>query len=152
MLIAESTKRSAWRMRLASIPQRAALTAAVNNVSDLMIVGENRGYQVLLGQLGASSVDWTIRFWTATENVFKVRERLTSEAKLQLMMAEIEIPFPQMQLHITPKGMQEMTQQMAQEKVSPLVQDSAPEPEQTSAMSSAASPVRPRMRRAGEAA
>lgn len=135
---------------------RAALTAAVNNVSDLMIVGENRGYQVLLGQLGASSVDWTIRFWTATENVFKVRERLTSEVKLQLIQAAIDIPFPQMQLHITPKGLQEMTQdttqQMAQEKVSPLMQDSAPELEQTSAMSSAPSPVRPRMRRAGEAA
>lgn len=118
---------------------RAALTAAVMSVADLMIEGEGRGYQVILGQLGSSSVDWTIRFWTATSNVFQVKERLTSEVKVQLTKAAIEIPFPQMQLHLTPKSLQEML---------PTVQDSAPEPEQP--MTPA--PVRPRMRRAGEAA
>ncbi len=111
---------------------RTALTAAVTNLSDLMIPGENRGYQVLLGQLGASSVDWTVRFWTATENFAKTRERLTGEVKLQLMKAEIDIPFPQMQLHISP----------------PAIQEIAPQAEQTSAVT----PVRPRMRRPGEAA
>ncbi len=36
---------------------RAALDRAATNLSDLMIPGEGRGYQVLLGQLAASSVD-----------------------------------------------------------------------------------------------
>jgi small conductance mechanosensitive channel len=116
---------------------RAALTQAVMNVSDLMIPGENRGYQVLLGQLGASSVDWTIRFWAATDNVFKARERLTMEVKTQLMKAEIDIPFPQMQLHISQKDLPEKH-----------LQELAPQTEYPSAIS----PVRPRMRRSGEAA
>ncbi len=118
---------------------RAALTQAAMNLSELMIPGETRGYQVLLGQLGASSVDWTIRFWTATTNVPLVRERLTCEIKMQLAKAQIDIPFPQMQLHLASAALREI--------VSPE-QDSAPETEQPSATS----PVRPRMRRAGEAA
>ena len=126
---------------------RAALTAAVTNMADLMIPGETRGYQVLLGQLGASSVDWTIRFWTATQNVALTRERLTSEIKLQLMKAEIDIPFPQMQLHLSPSGLQHLAPSGLQ-NLAPQIQDSAPEMEQPSATS----PVRPRMRRSGEAA
>ncbi|MCC6509429.1 MAG: mechanosensitive ion channel family protein, partial [Pirellulaceae bacterium] len=108
---------------------RAALTAAALGMSDLMIQGEKRGYQVLLGQLGPSSVDWTVRFWAATENVFLVRERLTQAIKQQLTEAGIEIPFPQMQLHISPKSVQEL----------------APESEEHAA----SMPVRPRMRRVG---
>lgn len=108
---------------------RAALIAAAMNLADVMIPGEDRGFQVLLGQLSASSVDWTIRFWTATPNVFQTRERLTQEIKLQLGRAEIEIPFPQMQLHISPKSEQLL----------------APE----SGDMQANMPVRPRMRRPG---
>jgi small conductance mechanosensitive channel len=117
----------------ASLDQtRAALTAAATNLADMMIPGEGRGFQILLSQLSASSVDWTVRFWTATPNVFATRERLTQEIKLQLGRAEIEIPFPQMQLHISPKEGQLL----------------APESEDMSANL----PVRPRMRRSGNEA
>ncbi len=108
---------------------RAALTAAAMSLSDIMIAGDKRGYQVLLGQLGPSSVDWTIRFWTATENVFAARERLTQEIKVQLMRAGIEIPFPQMQLHLSSTSREQL----------------APETQEASANF----PMRPRMRRAG---
>lgn len=106
---------------------RTALTTAVAGLNDLLIPGENRGFQVMLTQLGSSSVEWTIRFWTAKQNVFAVRERLTQEIKLQLDWAGIEIPFPQMQLHISPNSRQ------------PLAPESGEYP--------ANMPVRPRMRR-----
>ena len=111
---------------------RAALTAAATALSEMMIAGERRGFQVMLTQLGASSVEWTIRFWAATSEVFATRERLTFEIKTQLDRAGIEIPFPQMQLHISPD-----TQRPA-----------APENEQNAANI----PVRPRLRRSGSEA
>ena len=80
---------------------REVLTACAEALADKMIVGTGRGYQILLTNLGASSVDWTIRFWTAKENYFAVKEELTSEVKRQLDAHSIGIPFPQMQLHVS---------------------------------------------------
>jgi small conductance mechanosensitive channel len=112
---------------------RTALTAAAAVLSDMMIAGENRGCQVMLTQLGSSSVEWTVRFWAAKQNLFAVRERLTQEIKLQLDRAGIEIPFPQMQVH--------------------LAADSARGLAPENGEYSANMPVRPRMRRTnGEAA
>lgn len=111
---------------------RAALTAAATAMSDMMIAGEKRGFQVMLTQLSTSSVEWTVRFWAATSDVFQVRERLTQEIKVQLERAGIEIPFPQMQLHFSPN----------------LKDIEAPE----SLKSLANGPMRPRMRRSGSEA
>jgi small conductance mechanosensitive channel len=80
---------------------RAVLVASAEALADKMIVGEKRGYQIILSNLGASSVDWTVRFWAATDDFFEVRERLTTEIKRQLDAHQIQIPFPQMQLHIS---------------------------------------------------
>lgn len=80
---------------------REVLTRCAEALADLRIDGEGRGYQIVLSNLGASSVDWTVRFWTATENYFAVKEALTVEIKQQLDASGIDIPFPQMQLHIT---------------------------------------------------
>jgi len=80
---------------------RAVLVASAEALADKMITGEKRGYQIILSNLGASSVDWTVRFWAATEDFFEVRERLTTEIKRQLDAHQIQIPFPQMQLHIS---------------------------------------------------
>lgn len=111
---------------------RTALTAAATALPDLMIPGEQRGFQVMLTQLAQSSVEWTVRFWTAKENVFATRERLTQEIKMQLDRAGLEIPFPQMQVHFSPRS-----------------EHAAPE----NGHDSANMPVRPRMRRSnGEAA
>lgn len=111
---------------------RAALTAAVGAVSDLVVEGDNRGYQIMLTQLAASSVEWTVRFWTPKQNVFAARERLIQEIKVQLDRAGIEIPFPQMQVHLSPSS------------------GAAVAPE--NGEYSANVPVRPRMRRTGSEA
>ncbi len=80
---------------------RAVLVASAEKLGDKLIRGDGRGYQILLTNLGASSVDWTVRFWTASENFFAVKEALIAEIKRQLDEHDIEIPFPQMQLHLT---------------------------------------------------
>lgn len=80
---------------------RSVLTNCAESLAEFMVTGKDRGYQVLLSNLGASSVDWTIRFWTKTEDYFTVKETLTAAIKRQLDECGIEIPFPQMQLHVT---------------------------------------------------
>jgi small conductance mechanosensitive channel len=106
---------------------RTALLSAAAAISDLLVPGEKRGYQVLLGLLGASSVEWTVRFWTRTDTLFVARERLTAEIKTQLERVGIEIAFPQLQLHMTPASGQALPPE-SRENV-------------------ANSPLRPRMRR-----
>lgn len=79
---------------------RNVLAESAESLSEYLVHGEGRGYQIVLSNLGGSSVDWTVRFWTTAENYFTVKEALTSEIKQQLDIANIEIPFPQMQVHL----------------------------------------------------
>lgn len=80
---------------------RAVLTRCVESLQDKMIEGENRGYQILLSNLGPSSVDWTVRFWAESKMFFQVKEALTSAIKRGLDDAGLEIPFQQMQIHVS---------------------------------------------------
>ncbi len=79
---------------------RSVLMACAESLGDKMVTGEGRGYQVLLTNLGASSVEWTVRVWANAADFFAVKERLTTEIKRQLDNHGLEIPFPQMQLHV----------------------------------------------------
>lgn len=79
---------------------REVLTRAAEALSEKTVEGEGRGYQIVLTNLGASSVDWTVRLWAESADFFAVKEALTAEVKRQLDDAGIDIPFPQMQLHI----------------------------------------------------
>lgn len=54
---------------------------------------------VLLG-LGASSVDWSVRVWAPTADWFTVQQRLLRDIKVRLDKEGIEIPFPQMDVHM----------------------------------------------------
>ncbi len=121
---------------------RRVLTECAESIGDLMIRGEGRGYQILLVNLGASSVEWTVRVWTATENFFAVREKLTVEIKRQLDLNELEIPFPQMQLHLRDKD-------HASKAVS-AVHALMPTPKMNSLPSEAIRPTRVRPRARGE--
>lgn len=80
---------------------REVLTAAAESLGDTIVSGEGRGFQILLSNLGASSVDWTVRAWVKSKNFFPAKEKLTVAIKNQLDERGIEIPFPQMQLHIS---------------------------------------------------
>lgn len=85
----------------ASIAQtRQTLEAASESLNEFVIEGEGRGYQVVLGDLGDSSVQWTVRFWTQAENFLPVKEKLTEAVKNHLDAAGIGIPFPQLDVHL----------------------------------------------------
>ncbi len=55
---------------------------------------------VVLGELGASSVDWSVRIWVETSNYWPTKDALTRSVKNALDEASIGIPFPQMDIHV----------------------------------------------------
>ncbi|MEZ6131661.1 MAG: mechanosensitive ion channel [Planctomycetaceae bacterium] len=79
---------------------REVLANAAESLQNRMVVGEGRGYQVVLGTLGDSAVNWTVRFWTRAENYWPVTEALTEAVKNHLDEAGIGIPYPQMEIHV----------------------------------------------------
>jgi small conductance mechanosensitive channel len=56
--------------------------------------------QVYLVELGASSIDWSVRVWSSAADYWAVRERLTHDIKAALDGVGIAIPFPQMDVHL----------------------------------------------------
>ncbi len=56
---------------------------------------------ISLTNLGASSVDWTLRVWANADAFGSVKEGLIRAVKNSLDNAGIEIPFPQMDVHLS---------------------------------------------------
>lgn len=83
---------------------RSVLEKAAESLNDKMIQGEGRGYAIVLGDLGDSSVNWTVRFWTNAGDFWPVKEALTRAVKQHLDEAGIGIPFPQMDVHLDKVG------------------------------------------------
>lgn len=60
--------------------------------------------QVLVGTLGASSVDLSMRCWVGTDDFWPVHFDLTKKSKLAIEAAGYSIPYPQQDVHIIPSG------------------------------------------------
>ncbi|MEO1010101.1 MAG: mechanosensitive ion channel domain-containing protein [Bacteroidota bacterium] len=61
--------------------------------------------EVYVGELGDSSVNLTLRFWTNTDVFWPAHFYVMEQIKLRFDEAGIEIPFPQRDMHITyPEG------------------------------------------------
>ncbi len=76
---------------------RQVLTEAVQGIEGVLCEPEPVIY---LAELADSSVNWAVRVWSATDDYWAVRERLTRAVKLALDQADIGIPFPQMDVHL----------------------------------------------------
>jgi len=76
---------------------RATLEGAIKTIEGQ---APDKDPQVVLVDLGASSVNWQVRVWAPTPDFFAVKERATREVKMALDTAGISIPFPQMDVHI----------------------------------------------------
>lgn len=76
---------------------RQALERAVMSISESVV---SPPPQVYLDSLGASSVDWQLRVWCKPADYWGVREQLTAAAKTQLDLANISIPFPQLDVNV----------------------------------------------------
>jgi small conductance mechanosensitive channel len=56
--------------------------------------------EVILTGLGDSAVDWTLRIWTNREDFGATRQATLRAAKIALQQARIDIPYPQMDIHL----------------------------------------------------
>ncbi|QDU91462.1 Small-conductance mechanosensitive channel [Pirellulimonas nuda] len=56
--------------------------------------------EVVLDSLGDSSVNWVVRVWAPTKDFLAVKQATIRAAKRALDEAGLEIPFPQMDLHL----------------------------------------------------
>ena len=76
---------------------RRVLEKAVKSVD--LLLDDPEPAVVLLG-LGGSSVDWSVRGWAMGDNFLDAKQALTRAVKHELDQAGIEIPFPQMDVHL----------------------------------------------------
>ena len=60
----------------------------------------DRDAQVVLGDLGDSAVNWSVRVWAKTAEFWDVKQAATRAVKAALDEAGIGIPFPQMDVHM----------------------------------------------------
>ena len=58
------------------------------------------GYTIGLAELADCSINFVVRPWVKTPDYWTARFELLEQIKNALDAAEIEIPFPQMDLHV----------------------------------------------------
>ncbi len=76
---------------------REVLEAAARDVPGRL---RDKDPQVVLVELGGSSVDWQVRVWAEKANLLAVKEATIRAVKLAMDEAGIGIPFPQMDVHV----------------------------------------------------
>lgn len=86
---------------------RAALEAAVPGIAGVLA---EPAPQVFLASLGASSVDWQVRVWCATDAYWDVHQATIRAVKVALDGASIGIPFPQLDVHFDADGLAALAQ------------------------------------------
>ena len=60
----------------------------------------DRDTQIVLTDLGDSSINWQIRVWCKAADYWGVKEHITNAVKKALDSAGVGIPFPQMDVHV----------------------------------------------------
>lgn len=80
---------------------RESLQKALDSFASETIPGEGRGSAVVLAELGDSAVAWKVRMWVNSADYWGMKEALTGEVKRQLDAANIGIPFPQLDVHLS---------------------------------------------------
>jgi small conductance mechanosensitive channel len=78
---------------------RRVLERAVSSVTQVV---PTPAPAVVLLDLGASSVNWSVRAWAKRETHGDARQALVRAVKMELDQAGIGIPFPQLDLHLDP--------------------------------------------------
>ncbi|HJN07288.1 MAG: mechanosensitive ion channel [Pirellulaceae bacterium] len=76
---------------------RSVLTSAACQVPGRL---EDPAPAIVLVELGASSVNWSVRVWAQTSEFGDVKQATIRSVKMALDEAEIGIPFPQMDVHL----------------------------------------------------
>jgi len=82
---------------------KEVLLAAVADIPG--ILREPQEPAAILQGLGASSVDWQVRAWATREEFWPTRQAMIRAIKMALDANKINIPFPQMDVHLKQKPM-----------------------------------------------
>jgi len=80
-----------------TVKTRQVLLAAVNSVDGLL---KDPPPDVVLNELGASSVNWRVSGWCIPTEFIHRKQVITEAVKKHLEAAGINIPFPQMDVHL----------------------------------------------------
>jgi small conductance mechanosensitive channel len=94
-------------LRRVDVPVGVSYAADIDRTREVLVEAaqqvacrvDDPSADVVLGELGDSAVNWTVRIWVRAENFWEAKQELTRAIKVSLDRADIEIPFPQMDLH-----------------------------------------------------
>jgi len=81
-----------------------AIDTAMRLMRDHPLVLDSPAPAVIVTELGDSSVDLSIRAWSKTGDLWTVKCDLTKSVFEEFTRQGIDIPFPQMDVHLDPKG------------------------------------------------
>ncbi len=70
------------------------------NEQETVIQEEDKFPMIVLAELGDSSVNLSLRYWTTNEDFWTVRWHILEEGKRRIEAAGISIPFPQRDVHV----------------------------------------------------
>lgn len=76
---------------------RQIFVSILENLQDRL---DDPEFQVVLMDLGPSSIDWQLRVWAKSDVFWGVREELIRNVKYALDRENIAIPYPQMEIHV----------------------------------------------------
>ncbi len=76
---------------------RKVIAYVIENSENIIF---DRGVDIFLSNHGESSIDFAVRVWTKTENYWSVYFDINEKVKKAFDKAGIEIPFPQMDVHV----------------------------------------------------
>ncbi len=74
----------------------------LTNEQDAVLQDEGKAPMIILGELGDSSVNLSLRYWSKNEDFWALRWHILEEGKARLEAAGITIPFPQRDVHMYP--------------------------------------------------
>ncbi len=77
---------------------REVLTQAAKDVDGALADPEP---SIVLVDLGDSAVNWSVRVWANSDDIGSVKQEVTRAVKLALDKADIAIPFPRIDVHLT---------------------------------------------------
>ncbi len=76
---------------------RSVLDQIIQNTPNVLL---DKGYDILVKELGDSSVNFAVRVWCKTEHYWGIYFHMQEQVKKEFDKAGVGIPFPQMDVHL----------------------------------------------------
>jgi len=76
---------------------RSVIDQVIQNTPNVLL---DKGYDILVKELGDSSVNFAVRVWCKVENYWGIYFHMQEQVKKEFDKAGVGIPFPQMDVHL----------------------------------------------------